>query len=205
MSASSIRSLKIAVLHGSYRDGRFGIRLATKITDVLKNRGHVATLYDAQALKIPILTKPFHHYKTGETVPEWLADLNKAFIASDAFLVVDGEYNYSPTPGLLNFLDHFWKSQFVHKAAAIASYGGSTGGARSAYVLRNTLSEIGLIVAPTVFSTPNIWSAFNEQGEFSDAKAKDGLNSFLTDFEFYATALTDGRKVAAVAPAPASK
>lgn len=68
-----------------------------------------------------MLEKPLHHYKPTETPPAWLADLGKNFDAADAFIIVDGEYNHGPTPGMLNLLDHFYVGQYKFKAAGVSS------------------------------------------------------------------------------------
>ena len=78
------------------------------------------TLFDAKALKLPLLEKPLHHYKGDDHPPAWLADLGAQFAAADAFIIVDGEYNHSPTPSMMNLLDHFYLDQYKFKASATA-------------------------------------------------------------------------------------
>jgi len=185
------------VLHGSTREGRFGISLAKAVVEAVNKAGHKATLFDAAELKLPMLTKPFHHYKEGEVVPDYLKELEPRINAQDAFIVVDGEYNYTPTPGMLNLLDHFYHKQYRFKAAGIANYGASAGGARSAYVLRNTLSELGMVVAPATFNLSNIWTHIDFANSNAlkplDEAGQGALTKFLTEFLFLADTLKTAR------------
>jgi len=191
--AQAARPLNLLVLHGSVREGRFGIGLAKAVTAVAQARGHDATLIDAKEWKIPLLEKPFHHYKSASDAPQWLADLAEKFNIADAFIVVDGEYNHAPTPGLINLLDHFYTKQFANKLVGLATYGAASGGARSAFVLRNILGELGALTHPAIYSLPNIWSQFDENGQFREERGKSNLAKFLYDFEVLASGLKDAR------------
>lgn len=75
-----------------------GINVANAVVAAAKGQGHNPTLFDAKELKLPLLEKPLHHYKPEQSIPAWLSDLGKKFDESDAFIVVDGEYNHGPTP-----------------------------------------------------------------------------------------------------------
>lgn len=167
-----------------------GIHVANILVQQTKLLGHEATLYDAKALKLPLLEKPLHHYKSDESVPSWLADLGKQFEEADAFIVCDGEYNHGPTPGIINLLDHFYHKQYKFKAAGIASYGAAAGGARAAYVLRNTLGELGMVVSPTNFMVPQVWTQIDfAKGEFNSERPLEGMAKFLREFTFLAQVL----------------
>lgn len=185
--------LRLGVLLGSTRDGRFGSKVADRVLAAVKTAGHIPTLFDAKELNLPLLQKPLHHYNAENPAPEWLTTLGKKLEDSDAFIVVDGEYNWGPTPGMINLLDHFYHSQFKMKAAGLAVYGAAAGGARSAYVLRNTLSELGMVVTPSIWTLPQVWTQFDAEGELSGDLAKAGLDKFLAEFLPLATALRDAR------------
>jgi NAD(P)H-dependent FMN reductase len=193
MSTSALVPLVVSVLHGSVRTGRFGIGLANLVVEKLKSRGHTVNFVDALEVKLPLLEKPFHHYKPDEVVPENIAALAQQFNAADAFIIVDGEYNHGPTPGILNLLDHFYHGQYKFKVAGIATYGASAGGARSAYALRNTLGELGLVTAPTLFTLPNVWAAIAD-GKFSNPDSEKALDKFVNEWEFFAAAVKAQRE-----------
>jgi NAD(P)H-dependent FMN reductase len=67
------------------------------------------------------------------------------------------------------------------------------GGARAAFVLRNTLAELGFVVAPTGFNVPSVWAAFDAEGKFIHDTAATSLDKFMTEFSWVANTLRDAR------------
>lgn len=101
---------------------------------------------------------------------------------------------------MLNLLDHFYHTQYKWKVAGIASYGAAAGGSRAAYVLRNTLAELGMVVAPTNFMLPTIWTQLDfAKGEFNSDVPKEGMAKFLREFTFLAQVVKAGKPDAPVA------
>jgi len=191
--------LRIVVMLGSVRVNRNGSLLTDVIIPKLTSLGHHVTLLDALAEKLPILECAYHHYAYfGKTPPEQLTKLAKTIEDADAIVVVDGEYNHTPTPGMLNLIDHFGSGQYKGKPAAIATYSiGGISGARSAYVLRNTLGEVGLVTIPTLFSLATISSAIKD-AKFTDEKQDQRCDKFLGELLWYARALKSQRGKEAV-------
>jgi len=191
MQDNKSSALDVVVLLGSVREGRQGIHLANLVVAKLKARGHTVTLIDAEKEKLPILEKPYHHYKDSTTAPEQLQKLAKILEKAQGFVVVDGEYNHGPTPGILNLLDHFYHGQYKFKVAGLAMYsGGPMGGARSAYVLRNTLGELSMITIPTIFNLPLIWSNKIKDNAFTEKENDSKLDKFLNELEFFTNAIS---------------
>src|SRR5947209_4286271 len=98
--------MKIVVLVGSVRSDRQGIRAARFVERGLAARGHEITVVDPVALQLPLLDRMYKEYPKGEA-PATLERLATLYRASDAFVVVSGEYNHSIPPALSNLLDHF--------------------------------------------------------------------------------------------------
>ena len=65
--------LKYAVLLGSVRRDRMGIRAARLLLDALAFRGHAATLVDPIELKLPLLDRMYKEYPKGEAPETWKA------------------------------------------------------------------------------------------------------------------------------------
>jgi len=184
----------IAVLLGSVRKDRQGHKLAGLVVKKLQARGHNVHLIDALAEKLPILEQAYHHYKKDEVKPEVLVKIAKILESADGFVIVDGEYNHSPTPGMINLLDHFGNGQFKWKPAGLAVYsGGPICGARCAFTLRNTLGEVGLVTVPTIFGLGTIWNQFSETGTLTSDDVNGRLDKFLTEFEWYTSTLAAGK------------
>jgi len=186
--------LKVVLMLGSVRPGRQGSLLTDAIIPKLSGQGHHVTLIDAREEKLPVLECAYHHYAYyGKTAPEQLTRLAKSIEEADAIVIVDGEYNHSPTPGMLNLIDHFGSGQYKGKPAGIASYSiGGISGARSAYVLRNTLGEVGLVTIPTLFSLATISAAIKD-GKFTEEKNDQRCDKFLSELLWYARALKSQR------------
>jgi len=112
--------LKYAVLLGSVRRDRMGMRAARLIMTALAARGHAPTLVDPLVLQLPLLDRMYKEYPKGEA-PENLAMLAELYRSVDGFLIVSAEYNHGIPPALKNLLDHFLEEYFF-RPSAIACY-----------------------------------------------------------------------------------
>jgi len=82
----------VLVFYGSYRDPRYGIRLARYVTSRLIARGLDAELIDAREIGLPILSKMYKEYPRG-TAPAAMEALAGKIRAARGFVFVCGEYN----------------------------------------------------------------------------------------------------------------
>ncbi|MEA2857985.1 MAG: hypothetical protein QOC72_24, partial [Methylobacteriaceae bacterium] len=98
--------LNLAVLLGSVRRDRMGIRAARFAMRTLKERGHKATLVDPMELQLPLLDRMYKEHPQGEA-PEKLEKLADLYRGADGFVIVSGEYNNGIPPALKNLLDYF--------------------------------------------------------------------------------------------------
>jgi len=196
MSAATPTALKLVLFHGSCRANRLSAALREVIVTKLKGRGHTVSVLDAKEAQFPILEKPFHHYgRFGDTEkpPQWLVEWHDKVSAADAFVILDGEYNHAPTPGMLNLIDHFYWDAYRHKPAAVCSYSyQATAGVRSAFVLRNVLSEVGLITVPAMFAAGSIPTVVKD-GEFTDPTKQVLFDTVINELEWYANALNTAK------------
>ena len=65
-----------------------------------------------------------------------------------------------------------------------------TGGARSAYVLRNTLGELGLITAPSIFNIGAVHTAFDADTKaLKDGEANTRFINYLNELDWFTTAV----------------
>ena len=155
---------KLLVLYGSYRSDRAGIRLADYCVRRFGERGVEAELIDAKAVGLPMLDRMYKEYEPG-TAPVAMQDLAKKIEAADAFLFVAGEYNWGVQPGLKNLTDHFLE-QWFWRPAALATYSaGRFAGVRAGQAWHPTLSEMGMVVIPSMISVGQITQTLDEQGQ----------------------------------------
>lgn len=188
---AGIEALKVAVLYGSVRQDRQGIRAARFIEARLKARGHDVTLVDPMELRLPLLDRMYKEHPKGEA-PEPLERLATLYRAADAFVIVTGEYNHSVPPALSNLLDHFLEEYFWRPSAIVCYSAGAFGGVRGAVAARTMLGELGMPPIPSILPVPKVQAAIGEDGEPADGGG-GGLDRraarFIDELEWYADAL----------------
>lgn len=161
-------ALNVVVFTGSTRtEGPplvLGPRVGRFIVQTLERRGHAVTWLDPRVLSLPLLQRTEFSYPRSE-VPDKLTDIRQQLASADALVVVTPEYNHSPSPALLNLLDHFGSSVYSYKPSAIVSYsGGQWGGTRAAQVLKGTLSELGCLPVSAMIHIPKVQEVLKEDG-----------------------------------------
>lgn len=185
--------LSIAVLLGSVRVDRMGIRAAKMVLRALQARGHEAVLVDPLELQLPLLDRMYKEYATG-TAPEALEKLATLYLRVDGFLIVSGEYNHGIPPAMKNLLDHFLEEYFWRPSGIVCYSAGQFGGVRAAMALRATLAELGMSAIPSECAIPRIGLALDENGYPSDERTTRTLNRFLDEFFWHARALKRERR-----------
>ena len=185
-------SLDFAILYGSVREARAGIRLVYFLDAALRRRGHTTSVVDAAEYRLPLLDRMYKEYERG-TAPRVLQELAGIYRRTDAFAIVSGEYNHSIPPGLKNLLDHFLEEYFFRPSAIVCYSAGQFGGVRAAMQLRMTLAELGMSSIPSLLPVPRIEEAFTPAGEPTDPVFEKRCERFLREFEWYAEALRRAR------------
>ena len=185
-------SLHIAILYGSVREARAGIRLVRFLDGALRRRGHETSLVDSAETRLPLLDRMYKEYPRGTAPPvlERLADLYRRV---DGFAIVSGEYNHGIPPGLKNLLDYFLEEYFFRPSAIVCYSAGQFGGVRAAMPLRMTLAELGMPSIPSLLPVPRILEAFTPDGEPTDPNFERRGERFFREFEWYAQALRQAR------------
>jgi NAD(P)H-dependent FMN reductase len=185
--------LRLAVVYGSVRSQRQGIKAARFIAQECRERGHDVKLLDALELRLPLLDRMYKEYAKGEA-PEALEALAEIIRVADAYIVVTGEYNHNVPPGLSNLLDHFLEEYFWKPSAIVSYSAGAFGGVRAAVPLREMLAEMGMSSIPSTLPVPRVHDAFDDEGRPKDPAAWQKRTArFLDELEWYATALRDAR------------
>ena len=135
---------KIAIIVGSVRQNRQGIKVARWMEEKLKERGHVVYFIDPLELELPFLDKM---YKEITDPPENLKQLRNQIVEADGYMPITPEYNHSTSAAMKNTLDYFLE-EYYFKPSAIVSYSvGGFGGVNAVQQLRVIFAELG---APSV-------------------------------------------------------
>ncbi len=189
----------VAVLLGSVRSERMGIRAAKWAVAQLEKRGHEAVLVDAAELKLPLLDKMWKEIRKDPPAKyaklhEKLAPLAKLYLRADGFCIVSAEYNHSISPGLSNMIDHFLEEYFFRPSAIICYSQGPFGGVRAAMQLRATLAETGMPSIPSLQPIPNIGDALSKDGVALTQALAERSGRFFEEFDWYMRAMKRERE-----------
>lgn len=149
--------LKIKIILGSTRQGRFGEQPAKWIMEKAKQKGLDVELLDLRDYPLPFFDETVSPSMKKEpyanpAVAKWTEKIAEA----DAFIVVTPEYNHAPSAVLKNAIDYVGP-EWNKKAVGFVSYG-SVGGARAVEQLRQIFPELQtatvraavMIVAPWI-------------------------------------------------------
>jgi NAD(P)H-dependent FMN reductase len=186
-------ALNLAVIFGSVRTDRRGIRAVRFLERAFAERGHAVTTVDPVDYSLPLLDRMYKEYPKG-SAPEPLEKLAGIYRQADAFVIVTGEYNHSVPPALVNLLDHFLEEYFWRPSAIVCYSAGMFGGVRAAVQLRAPLCEMGMPSIPSLFPIPKVQSAFTEEGTPTDSEGTARrFKRFASELEWYASALKKAR------------
>ena len=186
-------TLATAVLYGSARRARQGIKAARFVVKQLSNRGHRVDLVDSDRCHLPMLDLMYKEYEPGQA-PAAMEQVASILRNADGFIVVAGEYNHSVPAALKNLLDHF-QSEYHYKPSAIVTYSaGPFGGVRNLVNMRGILAELGTPAIPSAFPVMKVQSAFDDEGNALDTNYEKFVVRFLDEYEWYARALKIARE-----------
>jgi NAD(P)H-dependent FMN reductase len=185
--------MKVAIIYGSNRSDRQGIKAAKFIRNKLSDKAYEVSLIDSKEYDFPLLDKMYKEYDSGKA-PEYMEKVHQIFEDADGFVIVSGEYNHSVSAALKNVLDHF-QSEYYFKPSAIVSYSaGSFGGLRAAVHLRAILAELGMPSIPSIFPISNIYNSIGPEGEALEQKYDKRINRFIDEFDWYLNAFKNQRE-----------
>jgi NAD(P)H-dependent FMN reductase len=181
---------KIALIVGSVRQERQGIKVARWMEEKLKNRNHVVFFIDPLELNLPLLDKM---YKEMTDPPEKMKSLQSKINDAEGYLAVTPEYNVGTSGAMKNTLDYFLEEYFF-KPSAIVSYSpGMFGGINAAQQLRLIFAELGAPSISSSFSIPKLHKVFSEDGKLIDEAYDKRVLKFLAEFEWYIEAFKNQR------------
>jgi NAD(P)H-dependent FMN reductase len=191
--------LRLAVIIGSVRQGRFGPTVGAWFAGHARRRPDVdVDVVDLAAVALP-LAMPAFGAPPGPEALDALRDLSPRLAAADAFVVVTPEYNHSFPAALKNAVD-WHREQWRAKPVGFVSYGGLSGGLRAVEALRLVFAELH---ATTVRDTVSFHDARSRFGADGLPLEPDGCGKaadvMLDQLAWWAHALRDARAAAAYA------
>ncbi|GAT68319.1 FMN reductase [Planomonospora sphaerica] len=182
--------LRVAVIIGSTRNGRFGPTVAGWFTARARRRGDLEVdLVDLVEAGLPqTLTDE------GEPLPGTVADLAVRLAAADAFVVVTPEYNRSFPAPLKTAIDWYYE-EWQAKPVAFVAYGRESGGLHAIDQLRQIFTELHAVPLRDAVSLPRYWNLFAADGTWPKAAAdcNTAATAVLDRLSWWARALRDAR------------
>lgn len=187
--------LRVAVIVGSTRDGRFAPIVANwTLTHIAQREDMDADLVDLVETPLPtefpVLGKP---PASAEAV-EQLAAVSPRLAVADAFVIVTPEYNRSFPAALKNAID--WHSREWHaKPVGFVSYGGFSAGIRAVEQLRLVLAELHAVTIRDSVGLHGVWGQFDANGKVTNPASDAAAKTMLDRLAWWARSLREARAV----------
>ncbi|MEU7584488.1 NAD(P)H-dependent oxidoreductase [Streptomyces sp. NPDC041068] len=181
--------LRLAVIVGSTRDGRFGPTVGGWFTALAEQH----TGFDVDVIDVADLELPSAHPDWGTERTPALTALAERVDAADAFVVITPEYNHSFPAALKHFID-LHRTEWEAKAVGFVSYGGVSGGLRAVEQLRLVFAELHCATVRDGVSFHGAWDHFGEGGRAHEEDGAAGAAKVMLDqLAWWAKALHTAR------------
>lgn len=182
----SATPLRLAIIVGSNREGRFGGTVADWVVSQARQHPDVTIdLIDLAAVDLPMV----YPQQPGSAVLDYIERIEQA----DAFVVVTPEYNHGYPASLKQAID-LPRSQWHRKPVAFVSYGGVGGGLRAVEQLRQVFAELHSVTMRDSVSFHMAWELFDDSGTLRQPdRWNAAATTMLDDLTWWATALRTAR------------
>lgn len=173
----SVEPLKIVILVGSTRKGRFGPVVANWFAAQVRQRDDMELdLIDLVEANLPYELPDFN----ADEEPVAVRALTPRLAAADGFVFVTPEYNHSYPASLKNVVD-WYRKEWQAKPVGFVSYGGLAGGLRSVEHLRPVLSEVHAVPIRDTVSFHGAGERFDGSGAPTDPRGCNAAAKTLLD------------------------
>jgi NAD(P)H-dependent FMN reductase len=178
--------IRVALIYGSTREGRFGPTVANWAAEQLSARPE----FEVDPIDPARLDLPDRLGVETPAVRELAARLQRA----DAFVVVTPEYNHGYPAALKHLIDLF-NEEWQAKPVAFVSYGGISGGLRAVEQLRQVFAEVHAVGVRDSVSFAMARTQFDEHGRLqSPDRARRSMTRMLDRLAWWARALKKARR-----------
>ncbi|MGV9693200.1 NADPH-dependent FMN reductase [Streptomyces sp. NPDC003444] len=182
--------LRLAVIIGSVREGRFGPVVGRWFAGRAAERPDMSVdVIDLADHELPAALS----HAPSPAAAEALAEVSPRLAAADAFVVVTPEYNHSFPASVKHLIDWHY-TQWRAKPVGFVSYGGLAGGLRSVEQLRPVFAELHAVTVRDGVSFHTAWERFDEQGELKDPTGPEAAAKLMLDqLAWWGAVLREGR------------
>ncbi|MGW0909680.1 NADPH-dependent FMN reductase [Streptomyces sp. NPDC002853] len=186
--------IKLAVIIGSVRGGRFGTTVAEWFAGQAELHGDVEVeIIDIADYPLPLEMPAFGEKPPADVAAVWNG-LRERLDRAEAFAVVTPEYNHTVPAALKNTID-WYLAEWSAKPVGLVSYGGMGGGLRASEHLRQIFAEVHATTVREMLSFHNAWADFQKEGEpVSPEGSEAAAKKLLDQLVWWADALRAARE-----------
>ena len=182
-------ALRLHIIICSTRPGRVGPSVARWFNDAVREHGKFdGALVDLADFNLPMLDEPQHpimqNYQHAHT-KAWSASV----AAADAYAFVTPEYNFGPTPALVNAMNYLYR-EWNYKPCGFVSYGGMAGGVRGVQASKLQVTAVKMMPMAEGVGIPVVTQMLDDRGALipNDLIAK-AATQMLNELHRWAEAL----------------
>ncbi|HWU04769.1 MAG TPA: NADPH-dependent FMN reductase [Novosphingobium sp.] len=176
--------MQLNIVITSTRPGRVGPTVADWFAKAA--RAHLSgpdaafdvVVTDLAEIDLPLFDEP-HHPRLQKYEKEHTKRWSAAVAASDAFVFVLPEYNFTAPPSFVNAVDYLLM-EWRYKPAGFVSYGGISGGLRSTQTAKLLLAGLSVMPIPEQVIIPNVFAQIHE-GVFTANDAQNQSVQMMVD------------------------
>ncbi|MFI6688271.1 NADPH-dependent FMN reductase [Streptomyces sp. NPDC050485] len=188
--------LKLAVIIGSVREGRFGPVVANWFTEQAEQHGEFAVdVIDLADIDIPLALPPVPPAMQPDLPrPASMAELTRRLEAADAIVIVTPDYNRSFPASLKAAIDWHY-TEWQAKPIGFVGYSGASGGLLAIEQLRQVFNELQAHTVRDYVSFPRYYLLFSPDGTLLDPEGPQGSAKVMLDqLLWWGTVLHDARR-----------
>jgi NAD(P)H-dependent FMN reductase len=188
--------MKLNIIICSTRPGRVGKPVGDWIYAHARENevGFETVLTDLAELELPMLDEP-NHPRAQNYQHEHTRRWSEIVDASDAFVLVIPEYNFTMPATLVNAVDYLY-NEWAYKPVSFVSYGGVSGGLRSVQSSKGLLTGLRMMPLPEQVTIPMVFDHLKDDAFFANDLHKKSADTMLAELAKWSRALKGLREAA---------
>jgi NAD(P)H-dependent FMN reductase len=185
-----MEQMRLAVIVGSTRSGRFGPTVAAWFAGRARRRRYL----DVDVIDLASAELPDRLGDIDDDTPPNVRALKPRLAAADAYAVVTPEYNRSFPAPLKTAID-WYVDEWRTKPVTVVSYGRESGGLYATEQLRQVFTELHAVTVRDTVSLPYYWDQFAPDGSWPNPSAgcETAADTSLDQLCWWACVLREAR------------
>lgn len=192
----SSQPLRLAIVIGSVRDGRFGPVVTRWFAEQAERHGRFdVDVVDLAGTELPLaLPAVPPAMDPNPSRPAGMADVSRRLAEADAVVVVTPDYNRS-FPASLKALIDWHYTEWQAKPIGFVGYSGASGGLLAIEQLKQVFGELHAHTVRDYVSFPRYYLLFDEDGNLKDPEEPAAAaKTMLDQLDWWGSVLHDARR-----------